>query len=325
MRRREFITFLGGAAIACPLSVGAQTQPKMVRVGVLANSQRTQSFWVAFDQRLRELGYLEGQNLAVEFIIVRGQSDRYREAAQELIRRKVDVIVVTGDEVALRGAMSATTSLPIVAEFTNLDPVARGIVTSLARPTGNVTGVYDRRSELVEKQIELLAETFLERTRLGVLWDAGSADQFSAIEHPAAALHLELRPLKLEDPPYDFVAAFRTLTQDGARMLLVLSSALFNEDRAHIAALALQHGLPSMFTGKLYVDAGGLMSYGPSISGSYRLVADYVDRIAKGAKPSDLPIEQPSKFELAINLKTAKALGLTLPSALIARSDEVIE
>jgi putative tryptophan/tyrosine transport system substrate-binding protein len=324
MRRREFITLLSGAAIACPPSVRAQTQPKMLRVGVLSASQRTQLFWVAFEQRLRELGYLEGQNLAVEFILVRGQPDRYGEAAQELIRRKADIIVVGGAEGALQGVMAATSSLPIVADFPNSDPIARGIVTSLARPTGNVTGVYDRRLDMVEKQIELLAQTFPERTRLGVLWDAGSAD-VSATERPAAALHLELHALKLENPPYDFVAAFRTLTQGGAQMLLVLSSALFNEDRAHIAGLALQHGLPSMFVGKLYVDAGGLLSYGPSTSAMYRRLADYVDRIAKGAKPSDLPIEQPTKFELALNLKTARALGLTLPPSLIARADEVIE
>jgi putative ABC transport system substrate-binding protein len=221
--------------------------------------------------------------------------------------------------------MAATSSLPIVVGFINVDPVARGIVSSLARPTGNITGVYDRRPEMVEKQVELLAEAFPGRTRLGVLWDAVTTDQLGATGRPAAALRLELRPLKLENPPYDFVAAFRILAQGGAQMLLVLSSNLFNEDRAHIAGLALQHGLPSMFTGKAYADAGGLMSYGPSISGMLRLMADYVDRIAKGAKPSDLPIEMPTKFELALNLKTAKALALTLPPTLISRADEVIE
>jgi putative ABC transport system substrate-binding protein len=326
MRRREFITFLGGAAITWPLSVSAQTQPKMLRVGLLAGSQRTQVLWVAFEQRLRELGYLEGQNLAVEFINLRDQPDRYGEATRELIRRKVDIIVVGGGggEGALQGVMAATSSLPIVADFPNSDPIARGIVTSLARPSGNVTGVYVRRPDLVEKQVELLAQTFPERSRLGVLYDEGSAD-VSATERPAAALHLELRPLKLENPPYDFVVAFRTLAQSGAQMLLVQSSSLFNEDRSHIAGLALQHGLPTMFVGKTYVDAGGLMSYGSNIGEMYRRMAEYVDRIAKGAKPSDLPIEQPTKFELALNLKTAKALGLTLPPTLIARADEVIE
>jgi putative ABC transport system substrate-binding protein len=330
MTRRQFVMLIGSAAAAPSIlrspPVGAQPVPKMLRLGLLSNSQRTQVFWIAFDQRLRELGYIEGQNLVVEFISVRGQAPRYREATQELIRRKVDIIAVGGgSEVGLQEVTAATSGVPIVAEFTNFDPVDRGIVTSLARPTGNVTGVYDRRPELVEKQIELLAETFPERRRLGVLWDAGSAEQFGAIERPAAALHLELRALKLENPPYDFVAAFRTLAERGAQMLLVLSSALFNEDRSHIAALALQHALPSMFVGKLYVDAGGLISYGASISGMYRRMAEYVDRIARGAKPSDLPIEQPTKFELAINLKTARALGLALPPTLIVRADEVIE
>jgi len=158
-----------------------------------------------------------------------------------------------------------------------------------------------------------------------VLWDVNSADVFGAAERTAASLNLELRTLKLENPPYDFVAAFRTLAQQGAQMVLVLSSVYFNRDRPHIAGLAMQHGLPTMFTSRLYVDAGGLVSYGPNLAGMFARAADYVDRIARGAKPADLPIEQPTKFEFVINLKTAKALGLNIPPAVLALTDEVIE
>ena len=207
----------------------------------------------------------------------------------------------------------------------NYDPVALGHISSIARPTGNVTGVYLRRPELVEKQVELLAQTFPGKTRLGVLWDVNSADELGAAERAAASLNLQLRPLKLANPPYDFVAAFRTLAERGSQMLLVLSSVYFNRDRPHIAGLAMQHGLPTMFSGKLYVQAGGLLSYGPDLAGMFGRLADYVDRIARGAKPADLPIEQPTRFELVVNLKTARALGLELPAMLLARADEVIE
>ena len=222
--------------------------------------------------------------------------------------------------------MSATRTLPIVIIATSFDPVALGVVASIARPGGNITGFYVRRPELVEKQIGLLAETFHGRTRLGVIWDAVSGvEAFPAAERTALALRWELESLKLEQPPYDFVAAFRSLTQRGAQMVLVLHSGLFTEDRAHIAALALQHGLPSMFTDKVYADAGGLMSYGPDLAFAFRRAADYVDRIAKGARPADLPIEQPTSFVLTLNLKIARALGLDVPPTLLARADEVIE
>ena len=221
--------------------------------------------------------------------------------------------------------MAATSSLPIIIIATNFDPVSRGFVASIPRPGGNITGIYVRRPELVEKQIALLAETFPGRTRLGVLWDAISAEAFPTAERTATALRWELRPLKLDNAPYDFVAAFRSLAQSGAQMVLVLHSGLFSEDQSHIAALALQHGLPTMFTDKTYADAGGLLSYGPNLSVAYRRAADYVDRVAKGANPADLPIEQPVSFVLTVNLKTARALGLNLPPTLLARADEVIE
>jgi putative tryptophan/tyrosine transport system substrate-binding protein len=234
-------------------------------------------------------------------------------------------IIVLENHITLKSVMSATSTLPVVIIATSFDPVALGVVASIARPGGNITGFYVRRPELVEKQIGLLAEAFPGRTRLGVIWDAVSGEAFPAAERTAIALRWGLEPLKLENPPYDFVAAFRSLAQRGAQMVLVLHSGLFTEDRAHIAALALQHGLPSMFTDKIYAEAGGLISYGPDLSTAFRRAADYVDRIAKGARPADLPIEQPTSFVLTLNLKTARALGLEVPAALLARADEVIE
>ena len=323
MRRREFITLLGGAA-TWPLAARAQERPKPLRIGTVSLNRRASAQRVAFEQRLRELGYIEGQNLVIEYINAPDRPDRIDEAARELVQRNVDVIVLE-NHITLKSVMSATSTLPIVIIATSFDPVALGVVASIARPGGNITGFYVRRPELVEKQIGLLAETFPGRTRLGVIWDAVSGEAFPAAERTAIALRWELEPLKLEHPPYDFVAAFRSLAQRGAQMVLVLHSGLFTEDRAHIAALALQHGLPSMFTDKIYADAGGLMSYGPDLSIAFRRAADYVDRIAKGARPADLPIEQPTSFVLTLNLKTARALGLDVPPTLLARADEVIE
>src|SRR5262245_25157358 len=320
IQRREFITLLGGAAVAWPLFARSQERPKPLRIGTVSLNRRAPNPQrVAFEQRLRELGYSEGQNLVIEYINAPDRPDRIDEAARELVQRNVDIIVLE-NHITLKSVMSATSTLPIVIIATSFDPVALGVVASIARPGGNITGFYVRRPELVEKQIGLLAETFPGRTRLGVIWDAVSGEAFPAVERTAIALRWGLEPLKLEHPPYDFVAAFRSLAQRGAQMVLVLHSGLFTEDRSHIAALALQHGLPSMFTDKIYAEAGGLMSYGPDLSIAFRRAADYVDRIAKGAKPADLPIEQPTSFVLTLNLKTARALSLDVPPTLLARA-----
>jgi ABC-type uncharacterized transport system substrate-binding protein len=328
MKRRAFITLLGGGAAAWPLGAGAQQQtpPRMLRLGTASPNARTFPFWAAFDQRLRELGYIEGQNLAFEFIHTGDRVDRISEAIQDLVRRKVDVIVESsGHELGLKAALAATNTLPIVMIAIQYDPIALGHVDSLARPTSNVTGLYLRRPELVAKQMEILAQMSPGSTRLGVLWDMYSPDSIKAAERAAASLNLEFLPLELANPPYDFVVAFRTLAERGSQILLVISSTYFNRHRPHITGLTMLHRLPTMFSSKLYVEAGGLMSYGPSLPNMFRRAADYVDRIARGAKPADLPVEQPTKFELAINLKTAKALGLEVPPTLLARADEVIE
>lgn len=323
MKRREFIAGLSGAA-AWPVFARAQELTKPLRIGTVSLNRRGSAQRVAFEQRLRELGYIEGKNLVIEYIIASDRPDRIEEAARELVQRNVDIIVLE-NHITLKSVITATNTLPIVIIATSFDPVTLGFVASIAQPGGNITGFYVRRPEVVEKQIGLLAETFPGKTRLGVIWDAVSSEGFPAAERTAIALRWEFEPLKLERPPYDFVAAFRSLAQRGAQMVLVLHSGLFTEDRAHIAALALQHSLPSMFTDKVYADAGGLMSYGPDLSIAFRRAADYVDRIAKGARAADLPIEQPTSFVLTLNLKTAKALGIEIPPTVLARADEVIE
>jgi putative ABC transport system substrate-binding protein len=241
------------------------------------------------------------------------------------MRSQVDLIVAQGPEAALQAVVGASRCIPIVLQAINYDPIGRGYVESIRRPGGNITGLFYRQAELAAKKVQLLRQAFPERTRLAILWDALVAEEFSAAEHAANALQLELRTLKLENPPYDFAAAVRTLAQDGAEMLLVLSSPLFAEHRAQLAELAIEHRLPSMFIFKTYVEVGGLMTYSVDQAAMYRRTAAYVARILKGAKPADLPVEQPTKFEFVINLKIAKALGLTIPDSILAVADEVIE
>jgi len=327
--RREFIVFLGGAGAASPIAAPGQQAPKTLRIGAASTFSKNFPLWVAFRTRLRELGYIEGQNLVFELLelgnqVVQGST--ISAAMEELAhQRKVDIIVEAGEEVSLQAAMATTATLPIVMLAVTYDPVARGYVSSIARPNGNVTGLFLRRPEFVEKQIGLVRSNFAETTRLAVLWDAQTADQFSAAERVAKSLPLELQPLKLENPPYDFDAAFEVISRRSPQMVLVLSSSIFALHRLRLAELATRYRLPTMFTSKAYVQAGGLLSYGPDITAMFRGAADYVDRLAKGAKPSDLPIDQPTKFELVINLKTARDLGLDVPDKLLALADEVIQ
>jgi putative ABC transport system substrate-binding protein len=323
MNRRAFITLVGGTVAARTLAAHGQER-KILRVGAASTFPKDFPLWVAFRERLRELGYIEGHNVIFESLELADHST-ITEAMREIVRRNVDVIVDAGEEVTLKAAMTATTSVPIVMLAVTYDPVVQGHVSSISRATGNVTGLYLRRPELVEKQIAILTSASPGATRLAVLGDAHSWNQYGVVEQIARSLHLDVQPVKLDQTPYDFEAAFRAMTQERAEMLLVLSSSLFALQRSGIADLAIEHRLPTMFTSKTYVRAGGLLSYGPDITAMYRRAADYVDRLAKGAKPTDLPIEQPTKFELAINIKTARALGFDVPDKLLALADEVIE
>jgi len=324
MGRREFVALLGGAAAAWPLSGLAEQSAKVLRVGMASANPRTFATWVTFERRMRDLGYVDGENLAVEFIHLGARGIGFDDAMRELVRRGVDAIVIS-DDIALKAATAASSTIPIIIIAIAFDPVERGFVTSISRPTGNVTGLFFRRPELVAKQMGILRETFPERRHLGIFWDALTSSQLDAAERVAEPLRLQLHPLKLVNPPYDFAGAFRQLAEGPAEMLFVLSSNLFNEQRKVLADLAIQHRLPTMFVSNLYVEAGGLMSYGPSVLGMYRRAAEYVGRIAKGAKPADLPIEQPNKFDFTVNVRTAQAIGVTLPPTLLAIADEVIE
>jgi putative ABC transport system substrate-binding protein len=327
MRRREFIAFVGSTAAAWPLAARGQQPGKVFRIGFLGVSRDasgTAANYQAFSDELREDGFSEGQNLIIEYRWsndLRGVS----VAGAELLRAHLDLIVAQGPEAALKAVIDTNRPIPIVLQAINYDPIARGYVASLARPGGNITGLFYQQAELAAKKVELLTQAVPGRTSLGVLWDALVADEFSAAERAAKALRLEVHAVKLENPPYDFAVAFQTIARTGAQMLLVLSSPLFALHRREVAKLAIDHRLPAMFIFKSYVEAGGLMSYGVDQIAMHRRTADFVAKILKGTKPADLPVEQPTKFELVINLKTAKALGVTLPQNLLVAADEVIE
>ena len=327
MNRRELFTLLGGAAIAWPLAARGQQPDKAVRVGFFGNSLNSLqsiAYYQAFLARLRELGFTEGQNLIAEYRALNDSRGSF-VAAAELMRFQPNVIVAAGPEIALQAVIGASVSVPIIVVAVNFDPVGRGYVASFARPGGNITGVVFRQLELAAKQVEVLTQAFPEKNRLAVLWDALTADQFSAAERMAQTLHLDVRALKLENPPYDFDAAFRNAAAGAAQMVLVLSNPFFTEHRTHIAELAIEYRLPTMFAFRHYVDAGGLISYGADFPPMYRRAADYVGKIVKGEKPADLPIEQATKFETVVNLKTARAIGVELPTSILLRADEVIE
>jgi putative tryptophan/tyrosine transport system substrate-binding protein len=298
----------------------------MFHVGMVnLNLPRSAPFNVAFEQRLRELGYVEGQNLAIDFLGLDGHLDRLPEAMEELVRRKVDVILAAGQEVLLKAAKQATGTIPIVMIAISYDPVALGYVGSLARPGGNITGVFLRQPELTGKRLELLKQTVPDIARAIVFWDAYGAAQVDVAATAAQSLQLPIKSVELRDPPYDYARALEAAQPRPGDALLFTTSIFFFRDRDRLAELALQHRLPSMFTQREITEAGGLMSYGTNVPGMFRLAADYVDKILKGAAKADLPVQQPTTFELVVNLKTAKALGLTVPQSILARADEVIE
>jgi putative ABC transport system substrate-binding protein len=327
MNRRDLMTLIGGAA-AWPVAARAQQPGRVFRVGVLSSNfdgPVSGAGIEIFLSELRKLGFTVGQNLVVEYRRMDEGTPEAFVAANELIAAESEVLVADGPELSVQAAAAVRPPVPIIILANNYDPIARGYVSSLAHPGGNITGVFYRQPELSAKQLELLAEAFPDRTRVGVLWDLLSADQFAAAERAARSMTLSLRPFKLENPPYDFDGAFSILVQDEVKMLLVLSSPFFAPYRAHIAELATRHALPSMFIFKQYVDAGGLMSYGVNAGPQWRRAADYVAKILRGAQPADLPIEQVDNFEFVLNLRTAKAIGVVLPTSILLRADEVIE
>jgi putative ABC transport system substrate-binding protein len=328
MRRREFIGFVGGAA-AWPVMARAQQVGKVI--GILfpgASVSGRSTSLDAFYQKLRELGYTEGQNTAIERRYGDWNFDRLSDQAAELVRLKVDVIVAFSTTAA-RAAKQATNTIPIVAG-TMADPVGDGLVASLASPGGNVTGTTFVGPELVAKRLGLLKEAVPGLSRLAALWQPGAYGEhtmrgmLTETEAVARAMGVQLQ-LEQVLGPKDIDTAFSAIAKGGVGAVIVLPSPMFVGEYLHIVDLAANSRLPAMYQVREFVDAGGLMSYGANLAELNRRSATYVDKILKGAKPADLPIEQPTKFEFIINLKTAKALGLELPATLLASADEVIE
>jgi len=324
--RREFITLLGGAATAWPLAARAQQPAKLPTIGFLgAATAAVQRQWIdAFVQRLRELGWIEGRTIAIEYRWGEGREERFAEVAAEFVRLKVDVIVTSGT-VAVMAAKQATSMIPIVFATAG-DPVGNRLVASLARPGGNVTGLSNQSPELAGKRIELLREVVPSLRRLAIMGNIGNpfaALEMREVQAAAGKLGLEFVTLEIRRAQ-DIVPAFERLNGRSDALYLCID-ALANTNRIPINILAVGARLPTMHGSRDYVEAGGLMSFGANFPDQFRRSADYVDKILRGVKPADLPVEQPTKFDLIVNLITAKALGLAVPAALLARADEVIE
>jgi putative ABC transport system substrate-binding protein len=324
MRRRQFITLLGGAA-AWPLAARAQKSGKIARIGYLSSANpRSMPTFQAFEQRLRELGYFEGQNIVIEYRNAEGEIDRLPDLAADLVRLDVNVIVTANDP-ATRAAKGATTTIPILMMAINYDPIALGYIDSIARPGANVTGLYFQHLELLAKRYGLFKEMLPFVRRVAVLSDPVTADQLKMVESANRSVGLELQPLELKNPPYDFENAFHVAMRSGAEAIFVLESASIFRERTQLAQLTMKTRLPTSFAFREYVEVGGLFSYGVNFSTMYQRAAELADRILRGTKPTDLPVEQSTKFELVINLKTAKALGVDVPISMQLLADEVIE
>jgi putative tryptophan/tyrosine transport system substrate-binding protein len=330
MDRRTFLAGTGAVLLAAPLAAEAQQAAKVARIGYLVTSLAARPHLrEAFRQGLRDLGYVEGRNVVIEYRDAEGKSERLPALAAELVALKVDVIVTGGGTPTALAAKQATRTLPIVFAFA-ADPVTSGLVTSLARPGGNVTGLSLLSTELVGKCLELLTQAVPGVSRVAVLWSPGALgertekDMLKGADVAGRALGVRLQFVEARGPA-DFDRAFSDMTKARTGALTVLPSAMFFNERSRLVDLAAKNRLLAVYPGREFVDAGGLMAYGPNAADLFRRAATYVDKILKGAKPADLPVEQPTKFELVINLKTAKALGLTIPQSVLGRADEVIE
>jgi putative ABC transport system substrate-binding protein len=326
VNRRAFVTALGALLVA-PLGAEAQQARKSARIGVLAAGVPNMYTvrYEAFRQGLRELGYVEGQTIAIEYRYAEGKFERLPDLAAELVRLNVAVILASSAP-ETGAAKRATTSIPIVFGLHG-DPVGTGHVASLAKPGGNITGMATMAPELSGKRLALLKEAFPRIARVAVLWNAtnpAKVEDWRETQGAAQALGLTLQSREVRGPD-DFPSAFAAMTTQRPDAVLTLDDPLLLNSRTSIVAFAAKQRLPVIYPQRDYAEAGGLMSYGPSISDMFRRASTYVDKILKGAKPGDLPIEQPTKFELVINLKTAKALGLTIPPSLLARADQIIE
>ena len=321
---------VGVVLFAVAIIAEAQQPKKVPRIGYFSNSEAATGSTraEAISLALRELGYIEGQNIAIEYRYAEGKIDQAPKLLAELVRLKVDILVVAGGSPWARAAKNATKTIPIIMTGTGADPVAAGLIESLARPGGNVTGITNLSRKLGGKRLELLKEAVPKLARVAVLYDPTAPDPSIEVKEDlpvaASALGLTIRTWEVRDTD-GFEKVFTTLNKQRPDGLYVPGGgALMNANQTRIAGFALKSRLPSVYSSGEYVDGGGLMSYGADLAASYRLVAIYVDKILKGAKPADLPVEQPTKFELMINLKTAKQIGLTIPQSMLYRADKVI-
>ena len=324
MRRREFISLIGGAATAWPLGARAQQTGKLPTIGLLGpNALIWTPFTTAFVDRLRQLGWVEDRTIAIEYSWTEGHPERVADLAAEFVRQKVDVIVTNGSSVT---AIKRVTSVIPIVFAVAADPVGGGLVASLARPGGNTTGLSVEASDLATKKLELLREIVPRLRRLAVMANVDNPEavlETGNVETTGRMLGLDVAPLEIRRPE-DIAPAFEALKAQ-ADALYVVQDALVTANRTPIITLALGARLPTIFASRDHVQAGALMSYGPNFSEMFRRAAEYVDKILRGTKPGDIPVEQPTKFNLVINLPTAKALSLTVPLSLLARADEVIE
>jgi putative ABC transport system substrate-binding protein len=329
MDRRMFLGTLAGGLLAAPLAAGAQPAGKVYRIGYISNSPpntpESSRLHEAFRQGLRERGWVEGRNAVIEWRFAEGKMERFPDLAADLVRLKVDLIVTLGGPAA-RAAKQATTTIPIVAVAVS-DPVGQGFVGSLARPGGNVTGLATLFPELAVKRLGLLTEILPGVSRVAVLWNAanpGNVIILRGVQAAARTLGVTLQSREVRGPD-DFEAAFAKMSRERPDALMILDDPLLFQYRASIVDFAAKKRLPTMHPFRESVEAGGLIAYSVNLAELNRRAAEYVDKILKGADPAELPIEQPTEFELVINLKTAKALGLTIPPSLLQRADQVIE
>jgi putative tryptophan/tyrosine transport system substrate-binding protein len=327
MRNKIIILALSAMLFALCASAEAQQAKKNPHIGFLSSSSASAytNRVEAFQRGLRDLGYVEGKNIAVEYRYAEGKVDRLAELAAELVRLRVDIILAAGDT-SVRATKKATETIPIVTTIVS-DPVALGFVATLASPRGNITGLTSLAPELGGKRLELLKEAVPPLSRVAVLGhrnNPGHSAQMKEIEVGAKELRMQVQPFSVQ-VPNDFDKVFSEMNRDAVHAIIVIQSPAFSNARARLVELAVKNRLPVMYPQSEFVEAGGLMSYGPSVLDLFRRAAVYVDKILKGAKPADLPVEQPTKFELMINLKAAKQIGLTIPQSVLYRADKVIK
>jgi ABC-type uncharacterized transport system substrate-binding protein len=323
IQRREFFVTLGAGVVTFPLIARAQQTARVLRVGLVGGQPRDAAIYVAFRKRMAELGYRDNY-FTFEYIQT-PSIDAYEASFRELAARKPDIVIAAGNEPALRAARAAVGTLPIVFLALDFDPVGKGYVASLARPGGNITGIFVHPLELAAKRVELLRESLPQARHLGLIWDASSRDQVEAAAVAAKSLNFEPRRIEVTDQPPDYAAAFDQMADMPGEPVVIPAGPIFLRDRTTIGRLLLERRIPSICAFREIAEAGAVMSYGVDLTGLFRDAAGVVDQIAKGAKPAELPILQSSRFYLAINLKSVKALGITLPTSFTARADEVIE